>query len=300
MAALYEPSPQDTIPEGDSAQPASTTTGETAAGTDERWRSSASWWDYSDWRWSGWWGNRWDDQQWPWAPRHSYATVQTEGAQSGAPSNSSLRDGSGDRREQQHWRSDGSGTENAANEVASSSTGPSATMANDAAANSTTSANPVDPWWSWRNSSTSWSWSQSPGGPGGYNYKGDYSEPPPWPGWSYRRQWTQAIKRWDKQTDIPVFRRAEKVLRTLGWELQTEFEHLTEAQLASDQYLNLILQVMEMKAGVQEDAEKRVAFRSVLTDTSRKRDESLAQFAMRRLRRLHPSWELRTGTSCRT
>ena len=81
-----------------------------------------------------------------------------------------------------------------------------------------------------------------------------------------------------------MFRRGEQVLRTLGWERQTEFEHLTEAQLTSDQYLNLILQVMEMKAGVQEDAEKRVAFRSVLTDTSRKRDESLAQFAMRRLR----------------
>ena len=41
---------------------------------------------------------------------------------------------------------------------------------------------------------------------------------------------------------------------------------------------------MEMKAGVQEDTEKRTAFRSVLADTSRKRDESLAQFAMRRLR----------------
>ena len=93
-----------------------------------------------------------------------------------------------------------------------------------------------------------------------------------------------AIKRWDKLTDIPVFRRAEKVLRTLGWELQTEFEHLSDDQLSSDDYLTHILRIMEMKAGVQEDAEKRSAFRSVLADTSRKRDETLAQFAMRRLR----------------
>ncbi|CAE7918121.1 PP5, partial [Symbiodinium sp. KB8] len=52
-------------------------------------------------------------------------------------------------------------------------------------------------------------------------------------------------------------RRLRVVARTLGRELQADFEHLSETQLGSDQYLTLILQVMEMKAGVQEDAEKR-------------------------------------------
>ncbi|CAE7545258.1 unnamed protein product [Symbiodinium sp. CCMP2592] len=116
------------------------------------------------------------------------------------------------------------------------------------------------------------------------NYKGEYSDPPSWPGWSYRRQWVTSIRRWNKQTDIPVFRRAEKVLRTLGWELQVDFEHLTEAQLSSEYYLEYILQIIEMKAGVREDDERRQAYRRVMHDVGRRRDETLAQYSMRRLR----------------
>ena len=84
----------------------------------------------------------------------------------------------------------------------------------------------------------------------GNGYKGDFTDPPAWPGFQYRRQWTAAIRRWNKLTDVPMYRRAEKVLRTLGWELQVDFEHLTEEQLASDRYLDYILAVLELKAGV--------------------------------------------------
>ncbi|CAE7837485.1 unnamed protein product, partial [Symbiodinium necroappetens] len=125
-------------------------------------------------------------------------------------------------------------------------------------------------------------WRPSDSVPGGY--KGDFSDPPTWPGWSYRRQWVTSVRRWDKQTDIPLFRRAEKVLRTLGWEMQVDFEHLTEEQLGSPRYLDYILQIIEMKAGVREDDERRQAHRSVMHDVGKRRDESLAQFAMRRLR----------------
>ncbi|CAE7346579.1 RE1 [Symbiodinium natans] len=103
-------------------------------------------------------------------------------------------------------------------------------------------------------------------------------------GWTYRRQWVTAVRRWNKQTDVPVFRRAEKVLRTLGWEQQVDFEHLTEQQLGSDLYLEYILQVIELKAGVREDDERRQAYRAVMHECSRKRDETLAQYSMRRLR----------------
>ena len=120
------------------------------------------------------------------------------------------------------------------------------------------------------------------GGCGGY--KSEFSDPPSWPGWSYRRQWVTSVRRWNKQTDIPVFRRAEKVLRTLGWELQVDFEHLTEAQLASEHYLEYILQIIEMKAGVRDDDERRQACRNVMHEVGRRRDETLAQFAMRRVR----------------
>ena len=125
-------------------------------------------------------------------------------------------------------------------------------------------------------------WWEGSGCAGGY--KGDYSDPPAWPGWSYRRQWVAAIRRWNKQTDVPLFRRAEKVLRTLGWDMQVDFEHLTETQLISEHYLECILQIIEMKAGVREDDERRQAYKGVMHDSGRRRDETLAQYAMRRLR----------------
>ena len=281
MAAHHEPAPLEvTTVEGDGNQPPAAADSAVTGDGDDWWRRSASWWNQSDWQWSGWWGNRWEAAQWPRSSRSSYATFQTEGGQSGDWPSSTPGDASGDRRpqHQQPWRDGGSGT---ASTAATPGVDQAPTTTGEAAASST-----ADPWQpTWRSTATSWAWNGYPAGNlGAYNYKGDYSEPPAWPGWSFRRQWTQAIKRWDKQTDIPVFRRSEKVLRTLGWEMQADFEHLTEAQLSSDQYLSLILQVIEMKAGVQEDAEKRTAFRSVLSDTSRKRDETLAQFAMRRLR----------------
>ncbi|CAE6953093.1 GIP [Symbiodinium sp. CCMP2592] len=112
----------------------------------------------------------------------------------------------------------------------------------------------------------------------------DFADPPAWPGWQYRRQWVTAVRRWNKTTDIPVGRRAEKVLRTLGWEMMTEFEHLSEAQLSSPDYLEHLLRVIEMRAGVREDDDRRAAFRGVLYDNARRRDESLGQYANRRLR----------------
>ena len=137
---------------------------------------------------------------------------------------------------------------------------------------------PAQPWWqdspAW---SSSWNWS------GGYG-KGDYSDPPAWPGWSYRRQWTAAVKRWDKTTDVPLWKRADKVMRSLGWELQASFEHLTESQLSSNKYLEHILSILELKAGVREDDERRQAFKTIMYDGGRKKDETLGQYAMRRIR----------------
>ena len=56
------------------------------------------------------------------------------------------------------------------------------------------------------------------------------------------------------------------MLRTLGCELQVDFEHLTEGQLSGPSNLDHILHVIELKAGVRED------------------DESLSQYATRRQR----------------
>ncbi|CAE7735919.1 unnamed protein product [Symbiodinium sp. CCMP2592] len=120
-----------------------------------------------------------------------------------------------------------------------------------------------------------WRW-QGPGA------KGDYSDPPAFPGWSHRRYWTAAIRRWNKNTDIPLFRRGEKVLRCLGWELQADMEHITEAELGEHDYLEKILKVLDAKAGVRQDDEKRRAFKAVMTENQRRRDESLSQYSLRR------------------
>ena len=115
-------------------------------------------------------------------------------------------------------------------------------------------------------------------------WKGEFSDPPAWPGWQYRRQWVAAVRRWNKASDVPVGRRAERVLRTLAWEMAAEFEHLTETQLTAADYLEKIIGVIEMKAGAREDDHRRAAFKAVLHDNGRRKDESMGQFANRRLR----------------
>ena len=52
----------------------------------------------------------------------------------------------------------------------------------------------------------------------------------------------QSVRRWDKVSDLPVNRRAEKVLRALGWE--TDFEHIPESVPSSSVYLDVILEVI--------------------------------------------------------
>lgn len=61
-----------------------------------------------------------------------------------------------------------------------------------------------------------------------------------------------------------------------------DFDHLTEEELAQGDYLEKIITIIEAKAGVREDDEKRKVFKAVMTDSHRKRDESLTQFTLRR------------------
>jgi len=116
------------------------------------------------------------------------------------------------------------------------------------------------------------------------SYKGDFSDPPAWPGWSHRKHWVTAIQRWNKGTDLPVQKRAEKVLRCLGWELQQDFEHLPESVLLSSAYLEVIVEIINNKAGVREDDERRRAFKAAIVEGQRRKDETLSQYSLRRLR----------------
>lgn len=113
--------------------------------------------------------------------------------------------------------------------------------------------------------------------------EGDYSDPPAWPGWNHRKQWVLSVRRWDRLTDHPVSHRADKVLCALGWDMASDFEHISEQELSGHSYLDLILKVIETKAGVRDGEERRLAFKRAMYQTGRKRDETLAQFAVRRL-----------------
>ena len=112
--------------------------------------------------------------------------------------------------------------------------------------------------------------------------KGDYSDPPSWSGWSNYRLWRRAVSRWDSNTDVAVWRRAEKILKTLDWGLQAKLDHVSEATLASPAYLSEILRVLDVLAGENDESERRRAVRAALFEGTRKSDESLAQYALRR------------------
>lgn len=72
-----------------------------------------------------------------------------------------------------------------------------------------------------------------------------------------------AMRRCDRTTDAPLHRRAEKVLRVLGWDLQPDFEDLQEHELVAPDYLTGILDIIDSKAGVREDE----AFKAVVGET---------------------------------
>ena len=66
--------------------------------------------------------------------------------------------------------------------------------------------------------------------------------------------------------------------------MQVDFEHISETTLSGPGYLEEIIGIINAKAGVREDDDRRRAYRQAITDSTRHRDESLAQYAQRRMR----------------
>ncbi|CAJ1456378.1 unnamed protein product [Effrenium voratum] len=140
--------------------------------------------------------------------------------------------------------------------------------------------------WGW----SDWSWHSEEWGNSKWgssasrweNAKPDLSDPPPWPGWSHYRLWKKAVERWNRSTDIPVWRSSDKLLKLLDWDLQGRFEYVPEAELTSDKYLDLIFQVLDVLAGEREGAEKRRAVRAALYEAPRRSEESYSQYILRR------------------
>ena len=128
--------------------------------------------------------------------------------------------------------------------------------------------------------------------PGGVPDKGDYSDPPAFPGFQHYRLFKKSLRRWDELTDVKPWRRAEKVLRLFSWELQQKMEHIGESELRSTRYLDLILEVLDLEAGDHEQTEKKRVVREALFDHSRSRDETMPQYVHRRMQQFQQAESL--------
>ena len=159
-------------------------------------------------------------------------------------------------------------------------------------------ARPDDTWdsWAWRDGSrwnrweTTGSWARGGWSSGGdwssdpwqQRARGDYSDPPPWPGWTNYRLWKKSIARWNKNTDVKLARRGEKLMRILPWDVQLLMEHITESELAGEHYLDKIVAVLDVMAGEREDTEARRSLREAFYEGEKRKDESLTQYVARR------------------
>ena len=117
----------------------------------------------------------------------------------------------------------------------------------------------------------SWGWWQPTS-----TTKGDFSDPPTWGGWASYRLWKKALARWDQNTDVPVWRRFEKLSKQLDWDLQSRLEHVDEKVLAGPGYLQAIFGILDGIAGEKDVSEKRRVVRAALFEGQRKKDETLS------------------------
>ena len=141
-----------------------------------------------------------------------------------------------------------------------------------------------DPWSRW-SAGGGRGWHEWEGGyqsAGKWYGKGEFGDPPAWAGWGHYRLWKKAVQRWDRNTDIATWRRSDRLLRVLDWELQQKLEHLPETELATSAYLELILQVLDVLAGEKLESEKRRKVRAALYEGGRQANESLAEYSLRR------------------
>ncbi|CAK9057683.1 unnamed protein product [Durusdinium trenchii] len=77
--------------------------------------------------------------------------------------------------------------------------------------------------------------------------------------WSNYRFWRRALLRWNTNPDVTIWRRAEKVLKILDWDLEAKLDHVSEATLVSPAYITEVLGVLDVLAGEKEDSERRRA-----------------------------------------
>ena len=90
------------------------------------------------------------------------------------------------------------------------------------------------------------------------------------------------MQRWDQSTDVAVNRRAERIFKTMEWDLQARFEHLDDGIITGPGYLDAILGILDVLAGEKQATEMRRVVRRALFEGTRRGDESISQFTLRR------------------
>ena len=71
----------------------------------------------------------------------------------------------------------------------------------------------------------------------------------------------------------------------------SRFDHLSERELQGPEYLQKILEVLDMEAGVLATTEKHRLVREALFEHTRQPEESIAQHVHRRHQTVHPGGE---------
>ena len=130
-----------------------------------------------------------------------------------------------------------------------------------------------------------WSWGQQVWRDWGWSMEKkvkDTSDPPTWAGWEHYRVWKRAVFRWDRCTDLPLDRRAGRVLARLDWSLQARLEHVAESALMEEKYLEHIFRILDSLAGEREEDTLKRALQGAMMQWKREKTESLTQFALRR------------------
>eukprot|EP00959_Pyramimonas_sp_CCMP1952_P378881 7936558-Pyramimonas_sp.AAC.1 len=60
------------------------------------------------------------------------------------------------------------------------------------------------------------------------------------------------MQRWNRNTDVQLWRRSERFLKLFDWAMQAKFEDISEGVLCSQQWLDTLLTRMDIMSGERE------------------------------------------------
>lgn len=77
------------------------------------------------------------------------------------------------------------------------------------------------------------------------------------------------MRRWTSDTDVPVTKRADRVLRLFDWETRHRFEYSSDEVLRGDDGVESLIRVLDGFSGEHENDDIRRAMRALVLGFSR-------------------------------